>query len=123
MSEIVTVKLQVKDIKAVRQACDDCHMVLNTMTGRMVIRDPVSGGEFILKSLGDQWELRYDNWCWSTEMENAVGEDCGKWLQRYAYHAAMNRANQLGWTVQEEVLPDGAVVLTCDVPDQFAHAW
>jgi hypothetical protein len=121
MSHFATIKTQVKDIDALRDACAEMGlMVLQNVEARGYGTNR-HRGEYVVAlkgpydiALNRQPDGAYGlttDW-WDGHVEKEVGKDYGKLLQLYGVHKATREARQRGYSVQRAALNDGSVKLT-----------
>lgn len=136
MSHIVSIRTRITSLENLEQAAHDCGMQLNReqTTFKAYYRDGTSCQHAIVCpdlpqaysigviQAGDGWELKFDSFCGGAGLINRCGEDAGRLLQRYSYHQAQARAEELGWEVQEETEADGTIKLYCTSQAQAAWA-
>lgn len=152
MSHITNVAVEIRDLDALIAAAADCGLEFrkdqktHRWYGRYVGDWPLPDGvavadlgkcdhalhvvgndkayEIGVRQSGEQWLLQYDFWSGGYGLEKHVGKKCQKLAQRYNYHASINRATELGYSLSNEtVLEDGTVELEFDVKGQQQWAW
>lgn len=141
MSHVTTIKLEIKDLEALKSAVHHLGLQWNEGAatykwfGRHVGDYPVPEGMSIeqlgkcLHSIGIKgnnesyevgviqnptgqgYSLIYDFFNGGYGLENAVGKDCSKLRQEYAVQVAMRSAMRQGMRVARTLRPDGSVVL------------
>jgi hypothetical protein len=65
------------------------------------------------KNVGGKYGLEWDTWLGGYGLTDAVGEDCGKLRQAYATERTLKVARQKYTGVQERVMADGSIQITC----------
>ena len=120
MSHFATIKTQIKDIEALRDACAEMGlMVLQNVEARGYGNNR-HRGEYVIALKGpydialnrqpnNAFGLTTD-W-WDGHVEKEVGKDYGRLLQLYGVHKAMREARQKGYSVQRNLLKDGSIKL------------
>jgi hypothetical protein len=120
MSHFTTINTQVRDIDALKVACDEL--------GVAVIKEGEARGYYSNKTHGDfviRLKGPYDiainrqedgtyglttDW-WDGHVEEEVGKDFGKLLQLYGVHKAAMEARKKGYMVQRQSMKDGSIKL------------
>ena len=121
MSHFTTIKTQIRDIDALRQAVGEMGYALipnaeargfvnNTTKGDYVIRLQGPYDIALNRQPDGSFGLTAD-W-WDGHVEKEVGKDFGKLLQLYGVHKAMQEARRKGHTVQRRHQQDGSIKLT-----------
>lgn len=121
MSHFTTIKTQLKDIKALKQACSELGLsVLQNTEARGYGRNHQHGayvirlkGPFDIaanKQEDDTFGLTTD-W-WGGHVQQEVGKDYGKLLQLYGVYKATAEARKKGYTVSRQAVKDGSIKLT-----------
>jgi hypothetical protein len=121
MSHFATIKTQIKDIEALREACAEMGLLVLQSTDARGYGNNHHKGEYVIAlkgpydiALNRQSDGTYGlttDW-WDSHVEKEVGKDYGKLLQLYGVHKAMREARQRGYSVQRAALNDGSVKLT-----------
>lgn len=119
MSHFTTIKTQIKDIEALRSACQEMGLTLlqnaeargyyeNKTKGDYVIRLKVY--DIALNKQADgSFGLTAD--LWNGHVENEVGPGYGKLLQLYGVHKAMLEARKKGHLVRRSEQSNGSIKL------------
>ena len=121
MSHFTTIKTQIRDIDALRQAIGEMGYALipnaeargfinNTTKGDYVIRLQGPYDIALNRQPDGSFGLTAD-W-WNGHVEKEVGKDFGKLLQLYGVHKAMQEARRKSHTVQRRQQQDGSIKLT-----------
>jgi hypothetical protein len=121
MSHFVTIKTQIKDIAALRDACAELGLpVLDhaeargyggaTHPGDHVIRLKGPFDIAVNRQPDGGFHLSCD-W-WDGHVEREVGSQYGRLLQLYAAHKTTREARRKGLTVQRIQRSDGSIKLT-----------
>ncbi len=119
MSHLVTIKTQVKDIAAIRQACV-----------RLQLAPPCEGNARIYNQECSGWLVELPGWRFPVVCQTETGDlqydnFQGHWgdpqrldafLQHYAVAKATLEAHRQGHTVQERLEQNGAIRLTIGLP-------
>jgi len=137
MSHVSVVKTTIRSLDILAQAARDCGMQLNLgqkefkayyrgegggCEHAIVCPDLPQAYSIGVVQAGDGWELKFDSFCGGGGLNNRCGDGAGRLLQRYSYHQAQARAEELGWEVQEETEADGTIKLYCTPQAQAAWA-
>ena len=120
MSHFTEIKTQIKDIEALRSACQEMGLTLlqnaeargyyeNKMKGDYVIRLKGPYDIALNKQPDGTFGLTAD--LWNGHVENEVGHGYGKLLQFYGVHKAMREARKKGHLVRRSQQKDGAIKL------------
>jgi hypothetical protein len=120
MSHFTTIKTQIKDIHALRSACNELGFaVLENASARGYINNQTRG-EYVI-----QLKVPYDialnknpdgtyglttDW-WDGHVEKEVGANFGKLLQLYGVHKTMLEARKKGLSVLRRAKQDGSIKL------------
>jgi hypothetical protein len=119
MSHLVTIQTQVKDIAAIRQACE-----------RLQLATPREGSARIYNQECSGWLVELPEWRFPVVCQTNTGElqydnFGGRWgdpqkldafLQHYAVAKATLEAHRQGHSVQELLEQNGAIRLTIGLP-------
>jgi Protein of unknown function (DUF1257) len=120
MSHFTTIKTQIKDIQALRAACQELGFTLlqkasargylgNTIPGDWVIQ--LKGPyDIALNRQPDQTYGLTTDW-WEGHVEKEVGQNYGKLLQLYGVHKASLEARKKGYSVHRQQKQDGSIKL------------
>jgi hypothetical protein len=120
MSHFTTIKTQIKDIEALRSACQELGLSLlqnadargyvnNTIKGDYVIRLKGPYDIALNKQKDDSYGITAD--LWAGHVEKEVGKGYGRLLQLYGVHKAMREARRKGLFVKRSQHNDGAIKL------------
>ena len=109
MSHFATIKTQIKDIEALREACAEIGLLVLQNTEARGYEGNRHRGEYVIAlkgpydiALNRQADGTYGlttDW-WDGHVEKEVGKDYGKLLQLYGVHKAIREARQRGFSVQ-----------------------
>jgi len=121
MSHFTTIKTQIKDITALRAACDELGlaMVVNA-SARGYLENQIKG-DYVIQLKGpydialnhqpdNSYGLTDD--LWQGHVEREVGKDYGRLLQLYGVHKASREARKRGHLVRRSQQKDGSIKLT-----------
>jgi hypothetical protein len=121
VSHFTTIQTQVRDIAALRDACQELGLQVvenadargyagNKLPGDYVVR--LKGPyDIALKRQSDGTFGLTTDW-WAGYVAKEVGPDYGKLLQLYGVHKAMLEARKKGLTVRRQAISDGRIKLT-----------
>ena len=120
MSHFTTIKTQIRDIDALRQAVGEMGYALVPNAEARGFVNNTTKGDYVIQLKGPydialnrqpdgSFGLTAD-W-WNGHVEKEVGKNYGKLLQLYGVHKAMREAQQRGYSVQRSVLKDGSIKL------------
>ncbi len=120
MSHFTTIKTQIKDIEALRSACQEMGLPLlqnteargyyeNRIKGDYVIRLKGPYDIALNKQPDGSFGLTAD--LWNGHVEQEVGQGYGKLLQLYGVHKALKEARKRGHLVNRSQQKDGAIRL------------
>ncbi len=118
MSHIVEVKTEVRDVTAIRRACE-----------RLKLESPVHGTTKLFSGEATGWMVELPRWRYPAVFDTQSGEARfdnygGRWgkqvhldrfLQAYAVEKAKLEAHKKGHTVTEQSQADGSIKLTVTV--------
>ena len=120
MSHFTTIKTQIKDIHALRNACQELKLELLHDAEARGYNGASKRGEFIIRLKGPydvalhrqpdgSYGLTTD-W-WDGHVEKEVGKDYGKLLQLYGVHKATIEARKKGLSVLRRQQTNGSIKL------------
>jgi hypothetical protein len=120
MSHFTTIKTQIKDIAALRAACQEMGFALLQNADARGYMNNTRKGEYVIKlhgpydiALNQQPDGTYGlttDW-WNGHVEKEVGKDYGKLIQLYGVHKASIEAKKKGYTVLRQAKQGGSVKL------------
>ena len=124
MSHFTTIRTQIKDIEALRSACNEMGLALlqnaeargyyeNKIKGEFVVRLKGPYDIALNKQPDGSFGLTAD--LWQGHVEQEVGQGYGKLLQLYGVHKAMREARKKGHLVRRSQQQDGAIKLVIAV--------
>lgn len=120
MSHFTTIKTQIKDIHALRSACQELKLELLPDAEARGYNGALQRGKFIIRLKGPydvalhrqpdgSYGLTTD-W-WDGHVEKEVGQDYGKLLQLYGVHKATIEARKKGLSVLRRQQTNGSIKL------------
>ncbi len=121
MSHFTTIKTQIKDIEALRQACAELGLTLEQNAQARGYASNQIKGDYVIRLKGPydialnrqpegSYSLTDDQW--GNYVEDEVGPQHGKLMQLYAVHKALREARKKGHLARRSRLPDGSIQLT-----------
>ena len=124
MSHFTTIKTQIKDIEALRSACQEMGLSLlqnseargyyeNKIKGDYVIRLKGPYDIALNKQPDGSFGLTAD--LWQGHVETEVGQNYGKLLQLYGVHKAIREARKKGHLVSRTAHQNGSIKLSISV--------
>src|SRR5260221_4033153 len=124
MSHFTTIKTQIKDIDALRSACNELGLaLLQSAEARGYYQNKIKG-DYVVQLKGpydialnkqpdDSFGLTAD--LWQGHIENEVGQNYGKLLQLYGVHKAIREARKKGHLVRRSQEENRAIKLVIAV--------
>ena len=120
MSHFTTIATQVRDIEALRSACQELGLELvqdgmargynrNAIPGEYVIRCKGPYDIAVNSQPGGNFGMTAD-W-WDGHVEKEVGTNYGRLLQLYGVHKATREAQRKGYAARRQTLPNGSIKL------------
>jgi hypothetical protein len=120
MSHFTTIKTQIKDVEALRMACQELGLTLLQNVNARGFGQQQRHGDFVIKLSGpydiavnQQKDGTYGlttDW-WAGHVEKEVGKDYSKLLQLYGVHKASLEARKKGFSVLRRPQPNGSIKL------------
>ena len=121
MSHFTTIQTQVRDVSALRAACEELglRVLINTqargyssnrLSGDLVIRLNGPYDIAVNRQSDGTFGLTCD-W-YRGHVEREVGKNYGRILQLYGVHKASREARRKGYTTRRQTLKDGSIKLT-----------
>lgn len=120
MSHFTTIETQVRDIAAVRAACDEMGLTVLENTDARGYGTKRLRGDYVIRlkgrydvALNKQADGAYGlttDW-WGGDVEKEVGKSYGRLLQLYGVHKASREARRKGYTARRKTLRDGSIKL------------
>ena len=121
MSHFTTIKTQIKDIEALREACAELDLELLPNAEARGYGTIHQRGDFVIRlkgpydvALNRQTDGNYGlstDW-WDGHVEKELGTNYGRLLQLYAVHKTAREARKRGLSVERTLRTDGSVKLT-----------
>ena len=121
MSHFTSIQTQIKDIEALREACQELGLGLLPNAEARGYGTSVHPGEYVIRlkgpydvALNRQTDGTYGlstDW-WDGHVEKEVGTNYGRLLQLYAAHKTAREARKRGLSVQRALRTDGSIKLT-----------
>ena len=120
MSHFTTIKTQIKDIEALRSACNEMGLTLLQNTMARGYASNQRKGDFVIK-LDGPYDIAVNkqqdgtfglttDW-WMGHVEKEVGQNYSKLLQLYGVHKATIEARKKGLSVLRRQKQDGSIKL------------
>ncbi len=120
MSHFTTIETQIRDIRALRKACDELGLGLHENATARGFAHNSRRGEYVIKLKGpydialnrtkDGTYGLITDW-WAGHVAQEVGERFGRLLQLYGVHKAQIEARRKGCTTRRQTLADGSIKL------------
>ena len=121
MSHFTEIKTQIKDIEALRSACQEMGLTLLQNAEARGYSQNTTKGDFVIQLKGPydialkqqpdgSFGITAD--LWNDQVEQEVGQGYGKLLQLYGVHKAMREARKKGHLVQRSQRQDGSIKLS-----------
>ena len=123
MSHFVTIETQIRDIAALRDACEELGLELLHEAEARGYADQKRQAEYVIRLKGPydiavncpedgngKWELTTD-W-WDGHVEKEVGAKYGRLLQLYGVHKTLREARRKRLRVTRHQYEDGSIRLT-----------
>lgn len=119
MSHFTTIKTQIKDLQALKMACDELGLKLVPNAKARGYVGNTHKGEYVIKLKGpydialNQQDGAYGLTAdlWDGHVEKEVGKNYGKLLQLYGVHKASIEARKKGLSVHRQQKQDGSIKL------------
>jgi hypothetical protein len=121
MSHFVTIKTQIKDLAALRDACAELGLAVLDHAEARCFAGATHKGDHVLRLKGpfdiavnQQPDGSFGLTCdwWDGYVEKEVGSQYGRLLQLYAVHKATREARRKGLSVQRTLRTDRSIKLT-----------
>jgi hypothetical protein len=120
MSHFTTIKTQIKDIAALRSACEELKLPLLQNAQARGYNGQTRHGDHVIKLTGP-YDIAVNkqpdgtfglttDW-WQGHVEQQVGSNFGKLLQLYGVHKATAEARKKGFSVMRQSQRNGAIKL------------
>ena len=120
MSHFTTIKTQIRDIEALRAACEEMQLSLLTETIARGYADNAHQGDYVIKLRGPydiavnrQPDGSFNLTCdwWDGHVEKEVGPQYGGLLQLYGVYKATREARKRGYRVRRKTMTNGSIKL------------
>ena len=121
MSHFTEIKTQIRDIAALREACKELGVELESQATARGYAGQTRQGDHVIRlkgpydiALNRQEDGTFGlvtDW-WAGHVEKEVGSGFGKLLQLYGVHKTRLEAKRKGYTVKRQTLADGAIKMT-----------
>jgi len=121
MSHFTTIQTQIRDIAALRCACEEMGLSIHENTeARGYYESQHQHGDFVIRLKGP-YDIAVNrqpdgtlgltcDW-YAGHVEREVGANYGRLLQLYGVHKARIEAQRKGYTVRRQTLGDGSIKL------------
>jgi hypothetical protein len=120
MSHFTTIKTQIKDIGALRSACQEMGLTLLQNAEARGYYENKTKGDYVIRLKGP-YDIALNNQpdgslgltadLWNGHVEKEVGSGYGKLLQFYGVHKAMREAQKRGHLVRRTQQQNGSIKL------------
>lgn len=120
MSHFTTIKTQIKDIDALRCACDELGLALVQDGKARGYANNKSKGDYVIQLKGP-YDIALNNQpdgsfgitadLWEGYVEKEVGKNYGRLMQLYAVHKATREARKKGHLTRRSQQNDGSIKL------------
>jgi hypothetical protein len=120
MSHFTTIKTQIKDIEALRAACQELGLPLLQKTDARGYGGNKLAGDYTIQLKGPfdiavqkqkDSSFGFTSDLWARHVEKEVGKNYGRLLQLYAVHKATREARRKGHFVSRSTKQDGSIKL------------
>jgi Protein of unknown function (DUF1257) len=120
MSHFTTIKTQIKDIQALRSACQELGLTVQQDAMARGYYTNTTKGDFVIQlkgpydiALNQQQDGSFGLTAdfWDGHVERKVGKNYGKLLQLYAVHKATSEARKKGHLTRRSQQRDGSIKL------------
>ena len=121
MSHFTTIETQIRDISALRAACDELGLQVATRTTARGYGHNKHKGDLVIRlngpydiAVNQQPDTAFGLTCdwWGGHVEKEVGKGYGKLLQVYGVYKAQAEARRKGYTTRRRTLKDGSIKIT-----------
>jgi len=120
MSHFTTIETQIRDLCALRAACQEMALTLTENVEARGYGQNRLKGDYVIRLKGPydiavnrQQDGTYGLTCdwWGGHVEREVGARYGRLIQLYGVHKALIEARRKGCTVRRQTLGDGSIKL------------
>ena len=120
MSHFTTIQTQIRDVSALRVACEELGLQVLTKTHARGYGSNRLKRDLVIKLKGPYdiaVNQQPDGSCgltcdwWGGHVEKEVGKNYGRLLQLYGVHKAQAEARHKGYTTRRQALKDGSIKL------------
>jgi hypothetical protein len=122
MSHFVAIKTSVKDITALRKACDELGLeLLEQATARGFASNKLKA-DYVIRLKGpydiavnldkETGSFGFTTDWWGSHVEKEVGKDYSRLLQLYAVHKTQIEARKKGLSCRRQHLADGSIKMS-----------
>ena len=121
MSHFTSIQTQIRDIAALRAACQEMGLTVESKASARGYGSNKHKGDLVIRLKGpydiavnQQQDGTFGLTCdwWDGYVEREVGRNYGRLLQLYAVHKAQAEARRKGYTTRRQTLGDGSIKLT-----------
>ena len=122
MSHFVSIQTQIRDVAALRDACDELRLGLAENTAARGYATAETPGRYVIQLRGpydialnresDEGPFALTTDWWQDHVAGEVGENYGRLLQFYGVHKATREAQGRGHRVRRRQLGDGTIKLS-----------
>lgn len=120
MSHFTEIKTQIKDVEALRSACQELGLPLLQNAEARGYYENKTKGDYVIK-LNGRYDIALNKQpdgtfgltadLWDGHVENEVGKGYGKLLQLYGVHKALTEARKKGLSAMRRQQNDGSIKL------------
>ena len=120
MSHFTEIKTQIKDIEALRSACQELGLTLLQNTEARGYYENKTKGDYVIQLKGP-YDIAVNKQAdgtfgltadlWNGHVEQEVGQKYGKLLQFYGVHKTMREARKKGMSILRRQQNDGSIKL------------
>lgn len=120
MSHFATIQTQIRDMKALREACREMDLDVIENAEARGYNSNRHKGEYVIRLKGP-YDIAVNrqqdgtlglicDW-WGGHVEKEVGKNYGRLLQLYGVYKAQAEARRKGYTTRRQALKDGSIKL------------
>ena len=120
MSHFTTIQTQIRDVSALRTACQEMGLAVETTAFARGFASNQLKGDLVIRLKGpydvavnQQSDGTFGLTCdwWNGHVAREIGKNYGLLLQLYAVHKAQAEARRKGFTTRRQALGDGSIKL------------